>query len=266
VVYVQSNGQSHSLGLVSSAGQLINADLHRRAAAPAWSPDGSQIAFYGEQGINDLGGIYAQGSGIWLIEVPSNSVRLLFQRDHVTNVNWSPDGTKLAFEIGPPGVTHEILIIDPGDSQVISQFAGEQPAWSPNSNELVIKSCLPECGLWQVGLDGTSRQLLTDNSTDSYPTWSANGSYIAFASRSRDGDWEIYRLSLPTGEPERLTFSAGTDTTPVFSPDSLEIYFRTDASGSWQIRALAVDGSRERLVKEDVGFSDDWGLARPAVH
>jgi hypothetical protein len=46
----------------------------------------------------------------------------------------------------------------------------------------------------------------------------------------------------------------------------LEIYFRTDTSGSWQIRALAVDGSRERLVKEDVGFSEDWGLARPAVH
>jgi hypothetical protein len=46
----------------------------------------------------------------------------------------------------------------------------------------------------------------------------------------------------------------------------LEIYFRTDTSGSWQVRALAVDGSRERLVKEDVGFSDDWGLARPAVH
>jgi tetratricopeptide (TPR) repeat protein len=266
VVYVQSNGQSHSLGLVSSVGQLINAELHRHAAAPAWSPDGSQVAFYGEQGINDLGGIYAQGSGIWIIEVPSNSVRLLFQRDHVTNVNWSPDGTRLAFEIGPPGVTHEIFIIDPEDGQVINQFAGEQPAWSPDSDELVIKSCLPECGLWQVGLDGVSRQLLTDNSTDSYPTWSADGSYIAFTSRSRDGDWEIYRLSLADRSVERLTFSAGTDTTPVFSPDGLEIYFRTDTSGSWQIRALAVDGSRERLVKEDVGFSEDWGLARPAVH
>jgi Tol biopolymer transport system component len=266
VVYVQSDGQSHSLGLVSSAGQPINADLHRRAAAPAWSPDGSQVAFYGEQGISDLGGIYAQGSGIWLIEIGSNSVRLLFQVDHVTNINWAPDGNKLAFEIGPPGVTHEILIIDPRGGQQISRFAGEQPAWSPDGGELVIKSCLPECGLWQVGLDGASRQLLTDNSTDSYPTWSANGDYLAFSSRSRDGDWEIYRLSFTDRDVERLTFSSGTDTTPVFSPDGLEIYFRTDTSGSWQIRALAVDGSRERLVKEDVGFSEDWGLARPAVH
>ena len=265
-VYVQSNGQSHNLGIVSSAGQLINAELHRRAAAPAWSPDGVQVAFYGEQGISDLGGIYAQGSGIWLIEIQSNSVRLLFQIDHVTNINWSPDGTKLAFEIGPPGVTHEIFVIDPRDGQEISRFAGEQPAWSPDNRELVIKSCLPECGLWQVGLDGKARQLLTDNPTDSYPTWSANNKYIAFTSRSRDGDWEIYRLPLPDGDPERLTFRPGTDTTPVFSPDGLEIYFRTDTSGSWQVRAMAIDGSHERIVKEDVGPSDDWGLARPAVH
>ena len=71
---------------------------------------------------------------------------------------------------------------------------------------------------------------------------------------------------MPDGDPERLTFRPGTDTTPVFSPDGLEIYFRTDTSGSWQVRAMAIDGSHERIVKEDVGPSDDWGLARPAVH
>jgi Tol biopolymer transport system component/tetratricopeptide (TPR) repeat protein len=269
VVYVQSNSQSHSLGLVSSAGVLINANLHRHAAAPAWSPDGTRVAFYGEEGINTLGGIYAQGSGVWLIEVQSGSVRLLFQIDHVTNLNWSPDGRMLAFEVGPVGVTHQIFVIDARDGREVSRFAGEQPTWSPNSQELVIKSCLPECGLWRVGIDGSSGNLLTNDSTDSYPTWSADGSHIVFASRSRAGDWEIYRLEAASGDLQnivRLTNRLGSDTTPVFSPDSLEIYFRTDTSGSWQIRAMAVDGTHERVVKEDVGPSDDWGLARPAVH
>lgn len=269
MVYVQSNSQSHSLGLVSSAGVLINATLHRHAAAPAWSPDGAQVAFYGEEGINTLGGIYAQGSGIWLVEVQSGSVRLLFQIDHVTNLTWSPDGRMLAFEVGPSGVTHQIFVVDARDGRELSRFAGEQPAWSPKSQELVIKSCLPECGLWRVGINGSSGSLLTNDSTDSYPTWSADGRYIVFASRSRAGDWEIYRLEAASGDPEsiaRLTNRLGSDTTPVFSPDSLEIYFRTDTSGSWQIRAMAADGTHERVVKEDVGPSDDWGLARPAVH
>jgi Tol biopolymer transport system component len=265
-VYVQSNGQSHSLGIVSSAGVLINRELHRRAAAPAWSPDGQQLAFYGEEGINTLGGIYGQGSGVWLIEMQSGSVRQIFAIDHATNINWSPDSGKLAVEVGPPGVTHQVYVIDANDGHELGRFAGEQPAWRPDSQKLVIKSCLPECGLWRVGLNGSPEGLLTDNSTDSYPTWSSDGQYIAFASRSRAGDWEIYRLDLNTSDVLRLTDRLGTDTTPVFSPDGLEIYFRTDVAGSWQVRAMAVDGSHERLVQADVGPSDDWGLARPAVH
>ena len=141
------------------------------------------------------------------------------------------------------------------------------PAWSPDSQELVIKSCAPECGLWKVGFDGGGGELLTGDSTDSYPTWSSDGKYIVFTSRARTGDWEIYRLQLSTGETVRLTYRPGTDTTPTFSPDGLEIYLRTDTSGQgWRITALSVDGLSERVVADDVGPSDDWGLARPAVY
>ena len=266
MVYVQSNSQTHDIGLVASDGNLINPSLHRRAAAPSWSPDGRKVAFYGEPGINEFGGVYAQGSGVWVIEVQSGIVELIFQVDHITNMNWSPDGTKLALEVGPPGVAHQVFVIDAGGGQEISRFPGEQPAWSPDSQELIIKGCKPECGLWRVGFDGRGGRLMTGDSTDSYPSWSPGGEYLVFASRSRTGDWELYRLQLADGEVLPLTNRPGTDTTPVFSSDGLEIYWRTDTSGSWQIKAMAVDGSSDRVVKESVGPSDDWGLARPAVH
>jgi tetratricopeptide (TPR) repeat protein len=266
IVYVQSNFQTHSLGLVTSAGNPLTEDLHQRAAAPAWSPVGTKVAFYGEQGISQLGGIYGQGNGIWVIDVQSGIVQLIFQIDHVRNLNWSPDGSKLALEFGPPNVTHQIYIIDSIEGREISRFPGEQPAWSPNGQELVIKSCAPECGLWRVGFDGAGGQLLTRDSTDSYPSWSSDGRYLVFSSRFRDGDWEIYRLTLADDELLRLTDRPGTDTTPVFSPDGLEIYFRTDAFGAWRVMAMSVVGRDERLIREDVGPSDDWGLARPAVN
>ncbi|HEX9921957.1 MAG TPA: AAA-like domain-containing protein [Anaerolineae bacterium] len=269
VVFVQSSGANHDLGLVNSDGVLLDLDLHRRAAAPAWSPNGGEVAFYGEEGISELGGIYAQGNGVWILNVQSDSPRLLFQIDHITNMTWSPDGEKLAFEIGAPGVEiHSVVVIDARDGKEINRFPGEQPAWLPDSAELVIKSCAPECGLWRVGIDGSSSRLLTRDSTDSYPAISPNGEYLVFSSRFRNGDWEVYRVPLadPDAELVRLTNRPGTDTTPVFSPDGLEIYIRTDAFGGWQITAMAVDGSNERIIRADIGQSNDWGLARPAVN
>ena len=267
MVYVQSRDTNHDLGLVSSTGELLDAGLHPLAAAPAWSPNGAEVAFYGEQGISELGGIYAQGNGIWIIDIQTRTPRLLFQVDHVRNMNWSADGSKLALEFGPQyDPTHAVVIVDAQGGRELNSFPGEQPTWLPNSTELVIKSCQPECGLWQVG--GAIDKLLTRDPTDSYPDVSSDGKYLVFSSRSRHTDWELYRLDLesPDAEPLRLTNRPGTDTTPVFSPDGLEIYWRTDAFGDWQIMAMAVDGSNERVIRAGIGASDDWGLARPAVH
>lgn len=267
VVYVQSNFDTHTLGLVTSGGQILTEGLHPRAAAPAWSPDGTKVAFYGEEGISELGGDYAQGSGIWIIDVASGNTNLLFQIVHVNNINWSPDSQKIALEVEPPGESRRVMIIDAAGGKELSRFPGEQPAWNPNSQELAIKSCQPDCGLWRVGFDGSGGTLLTQDSTDSYPTWSSDNKYLVFSSRRRHGDWEIYRLTLETpDEIIRLTERPGTDTTPVFSPDGLEIYLRTDAFGLWRIMAMSVDGANERLIKENIGPSNNWGLARPAVN
>lgn len=266
IVYVQSFGQQHDLGLVGSSSKVINEKLHPLAAAPAWSPDGRRIAFYGEPKLSELGGIYAKGSGIYMLEPATGIIDQFFSSEHIRNMDWAPDGIKLAVEIGPPDQTHQIVVLDTRDSQEISRFSGEQPTWSPNSQELVIKACNPECGLWKVGFDGFGGKLLTTDSTDSYPSWSSTGEHIVFTSRFRTADWEIYRLNVADGLIEQLTRRSGTDTTPIFSSDGREIYYRSDAIGDWQIRVMAVDGRNDRPLIDKVGQSEDWGLARPAVY
>jgi TolB protein len=266
VIFVQSNGQTHSLGIATSTGQSITNDLHRYAAAPAWSPNGAAIAFFGEPGIGELGEVYRQGEGIWTIDPQGGNPRQLVNTDHVKNIAWSSDGSMLAYEFWQPDRSfHEVIIIDAGDGRLLHQFAGEQPAWNPGSQSLIIKACNPGCGLWQVDLDGKTGQQITFHKTDSFPALSPDGQALSFASQ-RSGDWEIYRLELTSNELLRLTNRPGSDTTPVFSPDGQEIHLRTDAFGGWRITALSLDGSNERLIKEGVGPSDEWGLARPAVY
>ncbi|MCB9079039.1 MAG: PD40 domain-containing protein [Anaerolineaceae bacterium] len=268
VVYVQSNPQNSDLGLVTSAGTSINAEFHHWAAAPAWSPDGKQLAFFGVQGISQLAAPYNQGNGVWVVDVINNqqqNPRQLLAQDHIKNLTWSPDGTMIAVEIGPPGITHEIAIIDAKDGRQLYRFAGEQPAWSPNSQQLIVKGCFDACGLWLVELDGSRIRQITTDSTDSYPAWSAVGDQLAFSSSNRDGNWEIYLLQMESGGITRLTYRDGTDTTPVFGPCGQDLYLRTDEYGSWWITAMLLDGSNEYKVQEGVGSTEEWGLARPAI-
>ncbi|MDM8529160.1 hypothetical protein QUF58_13250, partial [Anaerolineales bacterium HSG24] len=267
IVYVQSNVKNHTLGLVNSTGEPLNIKLHEFAAAPAWSPSGHIVAFFGEEGVSQLEGIYSAGSGIWMIDLPSGIVRLLIPQDHITNLAWSPDGQHIAYEINPPpGNKAEVVIINPFDGQEMARFPGEQPGWRHDSQQVIIKGCMPECGLWRFNLDGTNGERMTFFATDSYPNWSPNGDYLTFTSRERAGNWEIYLLRLSDKTLVRLTNRVGSDITPVFSPDGQELYLCTDAlTGAWQLTAINLNSGKERLIRDNIGPSDNWGLARPAV-
>jgi TolB protein len=267
VVYVQSNGLVHHLGLAKSTGELLNANLHDFAAAPTWNPNGQHVAFFGEAGINQLGGSYSAGSGIWIVDVSTGSVSLLITEDHITNMNWSPDGQRLVYEINPPpGTNAEVVVINSFDGQELNRFPGEQPAWRNDSQKLVVKGCVPECGLWMFNIDGSGGERLTFFATDSYPAWSQTGEYLAFTSREQAGNWEIYLLRLMDKELTRLTYRSGSDITPVFSPDGQEIYLRTDArTGRWQVTVINLSSGEERVIQDEVGPSDNWGLSRPTV-
>jgi hypothetical protein len=91
---------------------------------------------------------------------------------------------------------------------------------------------------------------------DQQPSWSPDGSRIAFQSE-RDGNNEIYVMNADGSLPVNLTHNPGSDERPRWSPRGDKIAFDSDRDGQRAIYVMGSDGSRQtRLThnpREDYG-------------
>jgi Tol biopolymer transport system component len=98
--------------------------------------------------------------------------------------------------------------------------------------------------------DGTNIDQLTNNSAqDASPTWSPDGSKIAFVS-NRDGNWEIYTMDHPHGTGvTRLTNDPAADAHPDWSKPTIQaltptIAFQSNRDGTNdEIYTMKPDGT-----------------------
>jgi len=80
-------------------------------------------------------------------------------------------------------------------------------------------------------------RLTHDPGLSEWPTWSPDGSLLAFAS-NRDGDFEIYVRQVAGGQEVNVSDDPGQDFQPAFSPDGRSIAFistRSSATGMIKI-------------------------------
>jgi Tol biopolymer transport system component len=87
--------------------------------------------------------------------------------------------------------------------------------------------------LWTVRPDGTDLvQLTDDEATDTFPSWSPDGSRIAFQ-RNEDLDdpdypYDVYVMNADGTDLRRVTVWPGFDGMPVWSPDGRFLAFSSD--------------------------------------
>jgi Tol biopolymer transport system component len=147
---------------------------------PAWSPDGSQIAF---ESI-----VTADHHEIWIMNSDGSEPRLLVAPGWWPT--WSPDGEQIAYE----GGDCQIWVVGTDGSNphplrgggCLSDTLQYQPAWSPGGSRIATSSDVP-VGLGARGRliltmqpDGTQARAVSGGPSDTAPTWSPDGLRLVF--------------------------------------------------------------------------------------
>jgi TolB protein len=171
--------------------------------------------------------VFASGAGIETMNSTGSGRRVILPRTAgMVDISpaVAPDGQTVAFISNRGDVAadrYDVWLFSRATGELRQLTRGSDAlgglSWSGDSKRLAFTTTATSSRKTGIGLTDVetgSFRILSEQS-DSNPSLSARGDRLLFVS-SRDGDQELYLLSINSGRVERLTYSAGLDDSPIF--------------------------------------------------
>ncbi|MDE0368721.1 MAG: GDSL-type esterase/lipase family protein, partial [bacterium] len=233
------------------------------ASQPAWSPDGTRLAFVHKQDPGD-------DNEIWVMNADGTNPRnLTGNSSEEFQPAWSPDGTRIAY-VSNQGGNYDIWVMnaDGTNRQNLTNRPDfdREPAWSPDGTRIAFSSerIGGDLDIWVINSDGTGVRNLHDNDDDEFdPTWSPDGTRIAFVHNQDEPghtDYDIWVMDADGTNWRNLTNRPADEFEPAWSPDGTRIAFVSDQGGNNDIWVVNQDATNPRNLTN----TRDQNEGRPA--
>jgi TolB protein len=225
----------------------------REKQRPAWSPDGSTLAFARHESVGTFGASIFE----YLLDPrePQSPRRLTSRELPEYHAVFSPDGSRLLLVVvaqsGTQGNLDIALISRDGTHlKIVAGDVGgklshqDWPSWSPDGSRFAYSSTHegnPEIYLANVTGDGVTR-LTQSPGYDAHPCFTPDGTRVVFTT-DRWGGLELASTATDGTDLTRLTTSPGLDDFPAVSPDGRRIAFVSNRDGNFEIYVAKLDGS-----------------------
>lgn len=245
IAYVVKGAGRYELHVADADGQNAQAALISREPiiSPAWSPDGSRLAYVSFENKKPVIFVHSLASG--------RRVAVANFRGSNSAPAWSPDGRRLAVVLTKDGGSQLFLINADGSGvQRLATSSGidTEPCFSPDGASIYFTS--DRGGSAQIyripAAGGSAERVSFEGSYNVSPRVSPDGKSLAFISR-REGAFRLALMDLASRQVQLLSDSQ-KDESPSFAPNGRMILIATEVGGRGVLSAVSTDGRiRQRL-------------------